>query len=88
MKTLSNLATHINWIFVITYLASIVLAQTLGGKWWYLLATMPITWLIDAKGRSQNWFFVGAIPILGLVVLLALENKKKSSNNGDGLDHE
>ena len=70
------LKAHVNWIFVIFYFATAAIAQFLGGGWWYLLTALPISWLIEAKGRNQNWFFVGAIPILGFIILLLLENKK------------
>jgi len=82
-KTLSQLATHLNWIFIITYLASVILARALGGEWWYLLSTLPIAWLIDAKQRNQNWFFVGILPVLGLIILLSLENRKKVNEDKD-----
>lgn len=87
-QALGRLATHVNWIFVITYLASIIVARTLGGEWWYLLGALPITWLIDAKGRSQNWFFVGILPVLGIIILLSLENRKKTNENKDNSEHE
>ena len=80
------LKAHVNWIFVIFYFAAVGIAKTLGGGWWYLLGILPIVWIIDAKGRNQNWFLVGAIPILGFVILLLLENKKSEVQEKVGGD--
>jgi len=76
-KIFGEFGTHINWIFVISYFAVAIIAQILGGGWWYLLIALPISWLIKEKGRSPNWFYVAAIPILGFIVLLLLENRRK-----------
>ena len=77
MKVFSKFARHINWIFVVIYFVAAAIAYLLGGGWFYLLVALPIVWIIEAKGRSLNWFYVAAIPILGFIILLLLENKKK-----------